>query len=355
MFGKAAMSSSRVEELVAAVRPGPNLGLVSDDFRVLQDKVDSYLSQSLAPGTENQYFSAFNRFSKFCTDNSFVSLPSDPTVIMSYFVKLAEEANSAAPVLMMRSALRHYNLLNKPDSPSPTDRPDVTSLVNSLVRKFGKPVKKSEPTSVVMLKLFVDKILQGDQHRFFNFKCSIEAWQVVAKTFVKFHTLARWEEVRELKQSDFKFLTSGDLEVTFMKAKNNQHHDARKSIIAENGGPYCPVNIVRKYFLVLGCDASIDFYFLPRIVKGCPKFGDRASYAYCVRKFKEAVKAVGFDPTKFGEHSDRAGGFSAAANAGCSPFDLQTHGRWRSLSAPMLYHKKSLDKKKVVSSVLGTL
>ena len=355
MFGKTSVSSSRVEELVKTVRPEANLGPVSEDFRVYQDKLDLYLSQSLAQGTENQYFTAFQRFSKFCVENNFIALPSDPTVIMVYFVKLAEEANSAAPVLMMRSALRHYNLINRPDCTSPTDRPDVSSLVNSLVRKFGKPVKKSEPTTVYMLKLLVDKLLQGDQHKFFNFKCSTENWQVVAKTVVKFHTLSRWEEVRELKRSHFKFLTSGDLEVTFMKAKNNQHHDARLSIIAKNDGPYCPVNIVKKYFLKLNCDENIDFYFLPRFFKGTVKFEQRTSYAYCSRKFKEAVKLIGFDPSKFGEHSDRAGGFSAAANAGCSPFDLQAHGRWNSLNAPMLYHKKSLAKKKVVSSVLGNL
>ena len=58
---------------------------------------------------------------------------------------------------------------------------------------------------------------------------------------------------------------------------------------------------------------------------------------------------------EIGTTSDRIGGLSAAANAGCSISELQTHGRWKSDYAPKLYHKKSLFQKEKVSNVLNEL
>ena len=51
-----------------------------------------------------------------------------------------------------------------------------------------------------------------------------------------------------------KFLPSGNVEITFVKAKNNQFHGAKTSMIAKydlERGKYCPVIIIRKYFILL--------------------------------------------------------------------------------------------------------
>ena len=98
------------------------------------------------------------------------------------------------------------------------------------------------------------------------------------------------------------------------------------------------MNIVSKYFLVLG-KPKPDSFFLPKIVKNVPLFSEQASYGYCVKRFKLCLSRIGVDPTGFGEHSDRTGGLSAAANVGCTLSDLQTHGRWKSDATPKLYLK----------------
>ena len=110
----------------------------------------------------------------------------------------------------------------------------------------------------------------------------------VAKTVAKFHCFKCFEEVLVLKWNNFKMLTaSGNLELTFFKAKNNQFHEAKKTIIAKNASDltYCPVNIVSKYFLEL-VKPKADSYFLPKIVKNVPLFLEQASYEYCVKRFK---------------------------------------------------------------------
>ena len=355
MFSKPRVPG-RVQELVGAVRQAVNLPGTTEEFENYNKKLSHYLASGLAESTAESYFNSFTRFSKFCVQNNVPVLPTSTEVFMTFLVKIVEESGSIAAAKSMRSAIRHYNILHRPDLPSPTDREDVSLLIKSFERKYGGPVQKKDPTTPDILKKLIDIVLAGDQCKFYGFSKPLEDWQMVVKTVLKFHTFARFEEVVELRVSNFDFLPSGDIEVTFLKSKNNQFHDARKSTIsALSGSNYCPVNIVKKYISVMKFPQFSDSYFLPKFEKGKPQFGRKTSYLYCVSRFKAGLAKIGVDPRNFGEHSDRIGGLSAAANAGCSLTDLQTHGRWKSASTPQLYHKKSLVLKKKVSSTLNEL
>ena len=56
---------------------------------------------------------------------------------------------------------------------------------------------------------------------------------------------------------------------------------------------------------------------------------------------------------QFGMHSLRAGGATAAANAGVPDRLFKRHGRWRSESAKDCYVKDSVDSRLSVSKSLG--
>ena len=133
-----------------------------------------------------------------------MSLASDPIIIM-FLIKISEEANSAAPTLAARSAIRYYNLLHRPDLPSPTDAMNVLKLVKIIERKLSVPVIKREGTTPQIVKGLID-LLNRDQLKFCLFKVPLEDWQVVAKTVVKFHCFARFEEVLALKWNNFKII-----------------------------------------------------------------------------------------------------------------------------------------------------
>ena len=78
------------------------------------------------------------------------------------------------------------------------------------------------------------------------------------------------------------------------------------------------------------------------------------SYDTCRNDFKKALTAVGEKAALFGEHSDRIGGLSAAANNDVPWEDVESHGRWKPGSkVPKSYQKKSLEKRKKVSLNLG--
>jgi integrase len=359
MNGRPVKDPFRVAKLVKNVRPQsrPPEG-ASLSFFNSYNKIEHYLSNTVAKSTQNQYFLAFKKFQDFCKENCILALPSDPTFIMTYFIHLAENSNSVNTVHVARSAIRYFNLISAPGSPIPTDRDDVAMLVKSLERKFTRPVVKRTPTTPDIVRKLIDS-LNGDQFRKFAFKQSISDWQIVAKCVFKFFTFSRFEEVLELKRSDFDFQSSGVLVVTKTKAKNNQFHEAKHVTISPSYDIYCPVNIIKKYFLRLNFSPLCDGFFLPKLsVKKSLVIVHPllpTSYSFCVKQFKSKLRSLQIDDTLFGEHSDRIGGVSAAANAGCNILDIQLHGHWNSDTVPKTYINRSLQKKSSVTKTLNNL
>ena len=67
----------------------------------------------------------------------------------------------------------------------------------------------------------------------------------------------------------------------------------------------------------------------------------------------EKLALLGLDKSKFGLHSLRSGGASAAANAGVPDRWFKRHGRWRSENAKDGYVKDKLESRLEVSPRLG--
>ena len=194
------------------------------------------------------------------------SLPANPEDILVYFVKLSEESESAAGVLQARSAIRHYSLLKFPSCPSPTDSPVVKMMVASIERMWRTPVTKKLPTTIFIIRKLIHRFLGQDFYsNSGKFKASITNWRVVIKTVLKFCAMARFEEAIELKRSNFNFLQSGDLEITFLKGKNYNSHDAKKTVLAKLDSEYCPVRLIKRYFGRLNYPKEVDGFFLPAV------------------------------------------------------------------------------------------
>ena len=66
------------------------------------------------------------------------------------------------------------------------------------------------------------------------------------------------------------------------------------------------------------------------------------SYTRVRELMKQKLSSMGYDAKKFGMHSFRAGGATAAANAGVPDRLFKRHGRWRSEAAKDGYIKDSV-------------
>ena len=345
----------RMEERVNVMRSSSlNMAGVTKDFEDNFNKINGYLASKLAKSTDGRYLSSFKKFEQFCTEKNVLSLPSHPEVIMTYFIKISEKSKSVSSVLTARSAIKRFNLLYSPNVKSPTDSSDVKDMVDSISRKYAKPVIKSQPTQKEFLNKMIDKYLCGDHLRNGDFKIGIDKWEVVAKSVVKFHCFARFEEAIHLKKSDFEFLANGDIRINFLKGKVTQLHQANKNVIAASNDFYCPVNIIKKYFLRI--NSVIDHYFIPKIENGFVCLRMPAPYDYCLNQLRKALKEIGVqDWKKFGEHSDRCGGISAAVNAGVDMSSVQVHARMKSAETVKMYYKQNQQNERNISNVLNRI
>ena len=151
----------RVSKLVAQVCVIPNKPEASEKYNAVAKKLPEFLSSAKAPKTEQNYFLAWKRFEKFCDENNLVALPSQVEDVLVYFMSLAEDATTAAPVLQARSAIRHFNVIKEPSESPVTDNPLIGLVVESIERKFAHPVNKKKPTSVELVKKIVTHLTRG--------------------------------------------------------------------------------------------------------------------------------------------------------------------------------------------------
>ena len=77
------------------------------------------------------------------------------------------------------------------------------------------------------------------------------------------------------------------------------------------------------------------------------------SYTTVREAVLEKIEAIGLDKRQYGLHSLRAGGASAAANAGVPNRMFKRHGRWRSKNAKDGYVEDSLTSRLQVSKAIG--
>ena len=108
---------------------------------------------------------------------------------------------------------------------------------------------------------------------------------------------------------------------------------------------------------IAGVDPGSEQFLFRGIVttrtgeKLCPSGG--LSYSTLRELFKKKLSELGYSSEEFGLHSLRAGGASAAANAGVPDRLFKKHGRWKSENAKDGYIEDSLDARLSVFRQIG--
>ena len=130
--------------------------------------------------------------------------------------------------------------------------------------------------------------------------------------------------------------------VRIRSSKTDQYRQGDTILVARTASPTCPVAMLEQYFKLGGLSHSSTLSLFRGITQ--TKQGERlrASGSLSYTRMRELFLAkLGVDSSKFGLHSLRAGGASAAANAGVADRLFKRHGRWRSESAKDGYVKDS--------------
>ena len=156
--------------------------------------------------------------------------------------------------------------------------------------------------------------------------------------------------------SDVAFNPEG-MVIQITSSKTDQYREGASLVIARTGTATCPVSMMQRYFSMGRLVHDSQDYLFRGIMHTkageCLRKGGSLSYSRLRELLLEKISSLGMDPKLFGMHSLRAGGATAAANAGVPDRLFKRHGRWKSESAKDGYVKDSVESRLEVSKNLG--
>ena len=326
-----------------------DLSAVEDEsLKELASRLEATVLASRAPGTTDAYRRSFARWKKFASSKSeFQHFPAKTEHFASYLQHLIDTTHSQSAVDSAIYAIQWAHTMAA--IPSPTNSPIIHAIREAAKRLVGtRPVNKKEPISAGMIRKLVINS---------NFDNLLELRNVCI-FILAYAGFFRIQEVLHIKYGDIHF-NSGYVVINVDVSKTDQLRKGNEVVISVGSGEKtCPVKILRRYLTEVERYPVQSDHFVFRALSKC-KSGHKlvaiyrpVSYSTIREYFKVNFKDIVPDVSLFSTHSLRAGGASAAANAGVPDRLFQRHGRWRSVSAKNGYVDDSLGSRLTVSKML---
>ena len=309
--------------------------LQDPELKRLASTLPDTVMRSRADSTATKYLYAFRRWKEWAEQRREVTVyPVQEVHFALYLQHLGERTQSKSAVEEAVSAIGWVHQLS--GHPPITASSFVRATLSGLQRKLAKPKVRKEPITSAMLTAMVDSL---------GLSPSLADVRLVACSLLAFAAFLRYDELAKLKCCDILFTPSA-MSIRITSSKTDQYRQGNTVLVARTGSPTCPVAMMERYFAV----ASISPTSRLRLFRGIThtKQGERLrpsgslSYTRMRELFLAKLAQLGFDPKQFSLHSLRAGGASAAANAGVPDRLFKRHGRWRSESAKDGYVKDSV-------------
>ena len=223
--------------------------------------------------------------------------------------------------------------------PSPSSSPLIKTLLAGARRKLAAPVRRMEPLTLGMIKNLVSLP-----------RNSLSDWQFAFYCVIAFFGLFRYNDLCNLYVSSFSF-NDGNLIVELPNSKTDQFRAGSTIYIAANtaDGSICPVAVAKAYFVQLKIAGFSD---AAHVLSAPSSPGKLTPHGVLLKHLRVALAGTVSDPTRYGLHSFRSGGATAAANAKVSKELIATHGRWQS-ECVNRYIKQSVDSRYGVSQAMA--
>ena len=271
-----------------------------------------------AESTVKGYKTAFNQWRTWAKENEFSALPATEIAVTLYLVDLLGRVDTASPVVKAVAAIAWAH--KKACVPPPTG--DMTEqVVTAAKRRLAhqprrkEPLKKQDTAKIIRNLLAEENCLK------------LRTAVMVAVGFAGFF---RWNDLEQLRVGDITF-QEDYAEFHLQKRKNDQFRKGSIVLIEKQGGAACPVELCAR--LIKEAGLTKGDHLLANLVKTTGAWKTKKGhlqYSRALELFKQAVKAAGLDPGKYGLHSLRAGGTTAAAAEKVPERLLKRHGGWRS-------------------------
>lgn len=315
----------------------------------LAEKLPQLCLRSKAENTRKKYMGAFDRFCKWCVSLNLSPLPASDYNISLYLTHLSEGCNSTSSIDEAYYAISWAHKLSGFSDPCSSFLP--ISIKEGCHRTIGlRGNNKKEPIS--------PDILRNICLLYAHSNCNLLDLRLSCMCILGFSGFLRFSEIVSIRRCDIK-IYDNYLTIFIQKSKTDRYKQGHTVYISSTGQLTCPVTITRRYLEMANIDVHSD-EFIFRSIAYCKssqsyvlKGKTCLSYTRAREILLSSLESIGLDKRNFGLHSLRAGGATAAANAGVCDRLFKKHGRWRSDSAKDGYIKENLDQNLLVTKGLG--
>ena len=319
------------------------------ELRKLAEGLPLRAAKAKASSTTERYSRAFQKFREWsaCFEEV-VCLPSDELSVALYLEFLLQQS---FPYSALESACYGINWAhNLYGFPSPCDSKLVRNVLEAAKRELAKPVVKKEPVTPEMISSICN--------RFAGPNANLSDLRLAAICVTAYSAFLRYNELASLRCCDVSFCDTF-VKIYVFKSKTDVYRDGAHVLLAKSDSVSCPFHLLNRYVSGANLDlsSSLPFFRSLHFHKVTSSYSLRSagmSYTRTREIVLQAFAELGYPKHLFGLHSLRAGGASAAANAGVSDRLFKRHGRWKTDRAKDGYIKDSLESLLSVSKSLHT-
>ncbi len=302
-----------------------------------------------ADGTKRKYLPHWKKWATWANHFEEVKiLPAEPFFVALYISQLVAEGASLNSVITIFCAIRWMHQFH--DLSSPTDSKFVKLALEGAKRKLAvnKANNQKDPIEPEHIKEIAEK---------FELSENILDIRFVVLCLLGFSGFLRISELLEIQVKHIIF-EENCVKITIEKSKTDQLREGHIIFISKTGNKTCPVTWLLKYLELSGLYAQPDSYIFCKFVSTktghIAKGNHPITYDTARKTFQRYVSCIpNIDPKKFGLHSLRSGGASAAARYGVTDRMIRKHGRWSTISSRDRYIKDSAKARLGVSQNLG--
>lgn len=318
-------------------------GLDNVGLRLLAEDVPNFMAASRAPRSVQKYSREAERWESWAKQDEVCSYPADPFHIVLYVIHRTHTASSPSPVVSAVYGLawaHHMRGLQ-----SPTDSESVQRALQSARRQLARTPRRKEPITMAIIQSVYDILSKDD---------SLSSVQTLALIVLGYAGFFRWDDLSNIYADELQ--CRKEYMAVFLEGrKNDQFSEGSWVVIARwASAPLCPVALTEellrkgshtghvKLFRKVTAGAAAE----RRYLRGTMTYGRAREL------MRESLERAGVSADKFGLHSLRSGGVSAAAAAGVPDRLIRRQGGWRSETSVLAYFKESLPNLKAVSTAI---
>lgn len=323
---------------------------IHPDLIEAANEIPNFILNSKADSTVRKYKSYFKQWIVFARKYDMCPIPVE---VDDFVLFLSYKAKSGASHSVLSSLLFSVKWFQRqfPGNNKSLESSTIDAILESSKRMVRKSNQK-EPITMDSLREMaflyfpngIDEVSKKDLLLLRNITLCI----------IAFAGMFRFNEISNIIRENIKFHDSF-VDIFVSKSKCDQFREGNHVVVAKTGSTYCPYNMLFQYCQLAEFDDAhyifCRFTFFKKSKEySIAEFNIPISYTRMREIFIFMCKQIKLDSSKFGLHSLRSGGTSAAAESGVPDRLIKRQGRWKSEKSKNTYIKESVSNKLLASA-----